>query len=87
MEIKQLTEEEIQSLRDLNNRQSGLIAALGQLEYQITLLENNKAALKGRIQVIEEENRTLGQSLTEKYGNGTLNLETGEISIEQVDAE
>jgi hypothetical protein len=87
MEIKQLTEEEIQSLKDLNNRQSNLIAALGQLEYQITLLETNKSILKGRIQVIEEENMVLGQSLTEKYGNGTLNLETGEISIEQVNAE
>jgi hypothetical protein len=86
MEIKQLTEEEIQSLKDLNNRQSNLIAALGQLEYQITLLETNKSILKGRIQVIEEENMVLGQSLTEKYGNGTLNLETGEISIEQVNA-
>ena len=87
MEIKQLTEEEIQSLKDLNNRQSNLIAALGQLEYQITLLETNKSILKGRIQVIEEENMVLGQSLTEKYGNGTLNLETGEISIEQANAE
>ena len=87
MEIKQLTEEEIQSLKDLNNRQSNLIAALGQLEYQIKLLETNKSILKGRIQVIEEENMVLGQSLTEKYGNGTLNLETGEISIEQVNAE
>jgi regulator of replication initiation timing len=82
MEIKQLTEEEIQSLRDLSFRQSNLINALGQLEYQITLLENNKSALKERIQGLEEENKTLGQALTEKYGNGSLNLETGEITIE-----
>jgi hypothetical protein len=87
MEIKQLTEEEVQSLRDLSNRQSNLIATLGQLEYQITLLETNKAILKGRIQVIEEENQTLGQALTEKYGNGSLNLETGEITVEEVTAE
>lgn len=82
METKKLTEEEIKSLQELNARQAGLINALGQLEYQMTLMEANKASLKERIQVIEEENRTLGQSLTEKYGNGTLNLETGEITAE-----
>jgi len=83
METKKLTEEEIQSLQDLNSRQAGLINALGQLEYQMTLMEANKASLKERIQVIETENRTLGQALTEKYGSGNLNLETGEITTEE----
>tara|TARA_B110000503_G_scaffold142866_1_gene241357 strand:- start:1428 stop:1679 length:252 start_codon:yes stop_codon:yes gene_type:complete len=83
METKKLTEEEIQSLQDLNSRQASLINSLGQLEYQITLIEANKASLKERIQVIESENRTLGQALTEKYGSGNLNLETGEITTEE----
>jgi hypothetical protein len=38
-----------------------------------------KENLKSQIEVIESENTKLGKTLTEKYGNGNLNLETGEI--------
>jgi len=82
MEKKVLTEEEITSLRNLNEQQNNILAGLGSIEYRITLLENNKAALKAQISELEQANNALGAELTEKYGNGTLNLETGEIIIE-----
>jgi DNA repair exonuclease SbcCD ATPase subunit len=82
METKVLTQEELQSLRDLRDQQNNILTGLGSLEYRITLLENNKTALKSQIAELEQANNTLGAQLTEKYGNGTLNLETGEITIE-----
>jgi hypothetical protein len=82
MEKKVLTKEEITSLRNLNEQQNNILAGLGSIEYRITLLENNKAALKAQISELEQANNALGAKLTEKYGNGTLNLETGEITIE-----
>jgi len=86
MEKKVLTEEEITSLRNLSEQQNNILAGLGSIEYRITLLENNKAILKAQIAEVEQANATLGAQLTEKYGNGTLNLETGEILIEEVTA-
>ena len=82
MEKKILTEEEITSLRNLNVQQNNILAGLGSLEYRITLLESNKAALKAQIVELEQASADLGAQLTEKYGSGNLNLETGEITIE-----
>jgi hypothetical protein len=82
MEKKVLTQEELTSLRDLRDRQNNILAGLGSIEYRITLLENNKSALKSQIAELEQANATLGAQLTEKYGNGDLDLETGEIITE-----
>jgi hypothetical protein len=82
MEKKVLTQEELDSLRSLRDQQSNILAGLGSIEYRITLLENNKAALKAQIAELEQANNTLGAQLTEKYGNGNLDLETGEITVE-----
>jgi len=79
MENKFLTQEEIQSLQDLRSRQSSLINSLGQIEYQIAVLDLEKSNLKSLIKNLELDNENLGKVLTEKYGNGNINLETGEI--------
>jgi uncharacterized protein involved in exopolysaccharide biosynthesis len=82
METKVLTQEELTQLKNLRDQQNNVLAGLGSIEYRITLLENNKTALKAQIAELEQANATLGAQLTEKYGNGSLNLETGEITIE-----
>jgi hypothetical protein len=82
METKVLTQEELQSLRDLRDQQNNILAGLGSLEYRITLLESNKTILKSQIAEIEQASADLGAKLTEKYGSGNLDLETGEITIE-----
>jgi hypothetical protein len=75
MEKKVLTPEELQSLRNIERKQSDLMFKLGQLEYQRVILKND-------VQFLENENLKLGKLLTEKYGEGKINLETGEITIE-----
>jgi hypothetical protein len=79
MEKKVLTPEELQLLRDLDAKQINAINTLGKIEYQLILLETQKQTLKKQIEEIELENSRLGKILTEKYGNGDLSLETGEI--------
>lgn len=81
METKVLTQEELSQLKSLRDQQNNILNGLGSLEYRITLLENNKAALKAQIVELEKANADLGAQLTEKYGDGTLNLETGEITV------
>ena len=75
MEKKVLTPEELQSLRNIERKQSDLMFKLGQLEYQRVILKND-------VQFLENENLRLGKLLTEKYGEGKISLETGEITIE-----
>jgi hypothetical protein len=54
---------------------------LGSIEYRMSLLEQTKNDLKSQVLEVERLNNELGAQLTQKYGNGTLNLETGEITI------
>jgi len=82
METKILTQEELTQLRDLQNQQNNILTGLGSLEYKIILLESNKATLKSQIAELEKISANLGAQLTEKYGSGNLDLETGEITIE-----
>ena len=81
METKVLTQEELQSLRNLRDQQNDILTGLGSLEYRITLLESNKSTLKSQIAELEKTSADLGTQLTEKYGSGNLDLETGEITI------
>jgi len=82
METKVLTQEELTKLTNLQNQQNDLIMNLGSVEYRIFLLEQNKEIFKAQILELEKLNNELGQQLTEKYGSGNINLETGEITIE-----
>jgi hypothetical protein len=81
METKVLTQEELTQLKDLQTRQNNLLMDLGSIEYRMSLLEQTKNDLKSQVLEVERLNNELGAQLTQKYGNGTLNLETGEITI------
>ena len=79
-EIKKLTEEELQSVKSIKQEYTNLAFALGELELQKVNLEKEKQNLLNvQSQLIEKET-ALGKILTEKYGSGTINIETGEIN-------
>jgi len=82
METKVLTQEELTQLTSIQNQQNDLIINLGSIEYRMSLLEQNKEILKAQILELEKSNTELGRQLTEKYGSGNINLETGEIIVE-----
>jgi hypothetical protein len=81
METKVLTQEELAQLRNLREQQNVLLMDLGSIEYRMALLDQTKNQLKSQVIELEKVNNELGAQLTEKYGNGTLNLETGEITV------
>lgn len=69
-----LQKEELQNIKDAQTKITQLIYGLGQLEVQktnvLTQLENAQV----------EQNK-LGKELQDKYGEGNINLETGEITL------
>ena len=60
MERKVLTEEEINVLKVLNDRNIKIVNTLGRIEYQLTLLEEEKQKVKSEVAQIESESRVLG---------------------------
>ena len=79
MENKVLTQEEIQSLKTIQQNQSNLVQALGTIEYRIQLLELDKQALKSQLQKQIEDETIIAKELQEKYGDGNIDLEKGEF--------
>lgn len=80
MEKQKLTSEELQEFQ--NNRQEAnrLAAVLGELHFQRTLLdlelENVKEAVKSNALKQREQLKQLG----EKYGDGSIDPQTGDIT-------
>ena len=72
-----LSQEELDSIKQLQNQQQSLINQFGQLEYKMQLLELQKDQLVETIGKLQIEEKEIGTNLTEKYGNGTVDLESG----------
>ena len=77
MEEIKLSQEEIEVLTKLQDTQSNIISTLGQLEYNIQLLELQKESLTEQIEELKKAELKAGQDLTKKYGNGSIDLDTG----------
>lgn len=79
MEKTVLSQEELNNLATLQQQQDNFVVQLGQVEYQISTLERQKNIIKQNIESFEKQQVELGDQLKEKYGEGTINLESGEF--------
>ena len=80
MEKQFITEEEKARFNDLSNREEQIIVGLGQLEYQIQLMELEKENIITQLSQLRQDQTKVGQELTEKYGDGNVDLNTGEFT-------
>ena len=78
-EKKVLTEEEIKELKELKASFDGLVYSLGSIEAEINVLENSKIEIKKKLIELTDKEKSVAKKLEDKYGAGTLSLETGEI--------
>jgi len=74
-----LSQEELQNLRWLQDKNLDLNARLGALEFQIQNLTLDKQEVIKELEGYRIKQIQIGQSLQEKYGDGFINIETGEF--------
>ena len=72
-----LSQEELDFVKQLQIDQQNLITQFGSIEYQMQLLELQKDQLIESLNKLREQELTTGNELTQKYGNGTIDLESG----------
>ena len=77
---KQLTAEELQQIKDLKQEYTNLTIALGELELQKANITDEQANLLNSRKSIYDKESVLIKQLQEKYGQGSINTETGEVS-------
>jgi hypothetical protein len=81
METKVLEQEEIQAIKDLQVRREQLMGDFGFIEMRIQELELQKENLINALVEVRNSEATLSNELQTKYGNGTIDLEKGEINV------
>lgn len=73
-QVIKLQEKELQEVKDTQNTITQLIYGLGQLEVQ-------KTNLFAEFEKVQKNQNKLAKDLQDKYGEGNINLETGEITL------
>ena len=83
MENKKLSQEELKSLKENQKEYSDLIFKLGQTDVQRSILEGQRSEILSQIGDLQEKQNKIAKDLQEKYGDGNINLETGEFTVEE----
>jgi len=90
-EVKKVTDEELNAIKDLGTKYNQISTALGQLRVQRLILnqqleqiEKAEESLENDYVSNQEKEHTLIKNLNENYGIGTLNPQTGEFTVTEV---
>lgn len=78
-EVKKLSDNEFQLIQLIKQDSLEVASNLGELEYQKTIIEDQISRLKARVLEIKKREDQFVEELRDKYGNVTINIETGEI--------
>lgn len=85
-----ITDEELKEINDLRIKLTTTVGEVGQATLQISMLEEDKKVLETTVkqqtlifQELLEQERTIVKRLSEKYGTGSIDFETGEFTPEK----
>ena len=86
-DVKKLTEEEIKQIKEMQAQYNQFVFELGSIEVQLQNVNATKSAAETEKNSIVEDIKKLGERekelvdlLKNKYGEGSINIETGEIT-------
>lgn len=74
-----LTEEELTNIKFIQIDHQSVISELGLVEFQLNTLKNNKDSIIERVKGVQLKLEQIGEELNKKYGEGSINLDSGEF--------
>lgn len=74
-----LTQEEKQELESLQSQEIQLVSKIGEISLSIGLLEQQKEETIKEAVGLNDKKTQIAKRLQDKYGEGSINLETGEF--------
>lgn len=79
METKVLTQEEIDSIKNIKEKNIYLIEQYGLIEYKIQELLVQKEKINNEFKITKSLELDVAKQLQNKYGDGSIDLEKGEF--------
>lgn len=79
MENKKLETLEIEKVKELQQRSSSITVEFGNLEILKLQVDSRKEDLINAYSALKQEEVQFGKELSEKYGDGTIDIEKGEF--------
>ena len=76
-----LTDKELEVLKEYQLTQNQITFELGNLDIQKALLEGQRSAILEKLADLQEKSNKTAKELQEKYGEGNINIDTGEFTI------
>ena len=73
------TEEELTQIREIQTLYATVVNQAGQVHIEEITLHERKGQVEANLQEVKRKEQELVSSLTTTYGQGTINLETGEF--------
>ena len=70
------TEEEIKNLKNLQNQVQQITIRFGQIQMSKIKLDEQETFLKNKLSELQKQEIALAKSLSDKYGEGSLDIET-----------
>jgi hypothetical protein len=78
--MEKITEDELARIELIKQDSLEVASILGELSYQKIVIDNQIDQQKAKIIDIKRQESVLFEELKSKYGNITINIETGEIN-------
>jgi len=80
---KKLSKEELEVLQGYQKQQNQITYNLGQVDIQKAILEGQRSAILEDLANLQEKSNKTAKELQDKYGEGNINLETGEMTLSE----
>tara|TARA_R110002020_G_scaffold6422_4_gene27348 strand:- start:51 stop:344 length:294 start_codon:yes stop_codon:yes gene_type:complete len=71
------TEQELKQLKDLRTKLNQITIKFGQVKVSQIKLKENEESLKKQLDILEKQELDIAKNLSNKYGKGSINIETG----------
>lgn len=79
MEVKKLSQEELQEINQIRNEYTTAYANIGLVQVKIKELESESLSYYSSLESLKQKEIEVFEKLKSIYGNGTIDLETGEF--------
>jgi hypothetical protein len=80
MDIKHLTSEELETLKEFQQKNAAVSNELGNLELTKLQVEARRQEILEFFNELKETEQKFSKEFTDKYGIGSINIETGEFT-------